>query len=66
MRNLIGNEIRRAKQISALKKYNVYKKRKAYNYGKKGIKQGRKMGHINFVIQITIFFFYVDKRVCKC
>ncbi len=50
MRNLIGNEIKRTKQISKLKSYKVYKKKKAYDYGKKTIKQGRKMGHINFVI----------------
>jgi Phosphoribosylaminoimidazole carboxylase (NCAIR synthetase) len=49
MRNLIGNEIKRIKQISKLKSYKVYKKKKAYDYGKKAIKQGRKMGHINFV-----------------
>ena len=50
MRNLIGNEIKRTKQISKLKSYKVYKKKKAYDYGKKAIKQGRKMGHINFVM----------------
>ena len=49
MRNLIGTEIKRAKQLSKLKKYKVYKKNKVYDYGKKAIKQGRKMGHINFV-----------------
>ena len=49
MRNLIGNEIKRTKQISKLKSYKVYKKKKAYDYGKKTIKQGRKMGHINFI-----------------
>ena len=50
MRNLIGNEIKRTKQISKLKSFKVYKKKKAYDYGKKAIKQGRKMGHINFVM----------------
>ena len=50
MRNLIGNEIKRTKQISKLKSYKVFKKKKAYDYGKKAIKQGRKMGHINFVM----------------
>ena len=57
MRNLIGNEIKRTKQISKLKSYKVYKKKKAYDYGKKAIKQGRKMGHINFVMQIKSFSF---------
>ena len=57
MRNLIGNEIKRTKQICKLKSYNVYKKKKSYDYGKKAIKQGRKMGHINFVMQIKSFSF---------
>ena len=39
MRNIIGNEIKRTKQISKLKSYKVYKKKKAYDYGKKAIKQ---------------------------
>ncbi len=49
MRNLIGNEIIKIGQINSLKKYRSFKKSKQYKYGKKRIKKGRKMGHINFI-----------------
>ena len=48
MRNLIGKEIKKSKEICSLGKYSSYKKSKIYNYGKKDVKEGRKMGHINF------------------
>jgi len=48
MRNLIGKEIKKSREICSLGKYSSYKKSQIYNYGKKDVKEGRKMGHINF------------------
>jgi phosphoribosylaminoimidazole carboxylase (NCAIR synthetase) len=48
MRNLIGREIKQIGKIRGLKRYNSYSRSKKYNYGKKVVKDGRKMGHINF------------------
>jgi 5-(carboxyamino)imidazole ribonucleotide synthase len=49
MRNLIGNEIKRVKSIKSMRKYKGFKKNVKYDYGKKIVKGGRKMGHINFI-----------------
>ncbi len=49
MRNLIGNEIKSVNRIKSMRKYKCFKKNIKYDYGKKIVKGGRKMGHINFI-----------------
>ncbi len=49
MRNLIGNEIKNVNRITSMKKYEGFNKNIKYDYGKKIVKVGRKMGHINFI-----------------
>jgi len=49
MRNLIGKDIELVSKIYKEKKYKEYLKVKKYPYNKKKIKEGRKMGHINFI-----------------
>ena len=49
MRNLIGKDIKSMSKISREKRYKMYSKVKKYSYSKQEIKEGRKMGHINFV-----------------
>ena len=49
MRNLIGNEIKSVNRIKSMSKYKCFKKSIKYDYGKKIVKAGRKMGHINFI-----------------
>ena len=49
MRNLIGNEIKSINRIRSMRKYKGFKKNIKYDYGKKIVKGGRKMGHINFI-----------------
>ena len=49
MRNLIGEEIKKSREICSLRKYSLFKKSQIYKYEKKDVKEGRKMGHINFI-----------------
>ena len=49
MRNLIGKDIKLAPKISKENKYKTYSKVKRYSYNKQEVKEGRKMGHINFI-----------------
>ena len=49
MRNLIGQDITKISKISKDKKYRSYSKAKKYSYNKNEVKEGRKMGHLNFV-----------------
>ena len=49
MRNLIGNEIKKVSRIKYMRRYKGFKKSIKYDYGKKIVKGGRKMGHINFI-----------------
>ena len=49
MRNLIGRDIKLITKISNEKRYKSYLKPKKYSYNKQEIKEGRKMGHLNFI-----------------
>tara|TARA_B100000700_G_scaffold41198_1_gene42029 strand:+ start:1854 stop:2933 length:1080 start_codon:yes stop_codon:yes gene_type:complete len=48
MRNLIGKDIKLISKISKEKRYKIYSKVKRYSYNKQEVKEGRKMGHLNF------------------
>ena len=48
MLNLIGNDIKKIKSLTNKPSFMKFLKKKRYLYGKKDIKVGRKMGHINF------------------
>ena len=48
MRNLIGKDIKLVSKISKEKRYRTYRKLKRYFYNKQEVKEGRKMGHLNF------------------
>jgi len=48
MLNLIGNDIKKIKSLINKPSFMKFLKKKRYLYGKKHIKDGRKMGHINF------------------
>ena len=49
MRNLIGRDIKLIAKIAKEKRYKSYSKVKRYSYNKQEVKDGRKMGHLNFV-----------------
>ncbi len=49
MRNLIGTDIKLIAKIAKEKKYKIYSEVKRYSYNKQEVKDGRKMGHLNFV-----------------
>ena len=48
MRNLIGKDIKLVSKISKENRYKIYSKVKRYSYNKQEVKEGRKMGHLNF------------------
>ena len=48
MLNLIGSDIKKIKSLINKPSFMKFLKKKRYLYGKKDIKDGRKMGHINF------------------
>ena len=48
MLNLIGNDIKKIRSLINKPSFMKFLKKKRYLYGKKDIKVGRKMGHINF------------------
>ena len=48
MRNLIGKDIKLVSKISKENRYKTYSKVKRYSYNKQEVKEGRKMGHLNF------------------
>ena len=50
MRNLIGKEIKLISSITKEKRYKSYRIIKRYSYNKKEVKEGRKMGHLNFTM----------------
>ena len=44
-----SNEIKKVSRIKYMRRYKGFKKSIKYDYGKKIVKGGRKMGHINFI-----------------
>ena len=49
MRNLLGQDIKNIKKISKESKYKHFKRVLVYSYNKKEVREGRKMGHLNFI-----------------